>query len=187
MALLKIARMGHPVLRRPAEPVADVTAPALRRLFSDMVETMADAGGVGLAAPQVHVPLRIVVFCVPPSRADDPQAAENSPTGPVGLTMIINPVIEPLSDEREEAWEACLSLPGLSGKVPRYRRIRYHGLNADGAPIDRLAEGFHARVLQHECDHLDGVLYPQRMDDLGTFGFAEEIRRAATAPDAAVD
>jgi peptide deformylase len=186
-ALLKIARMGHPVLRRPAKAVADPGSADVIRLLSDMAETLADAGGVGLAAPQVHVPLRIVLFMVPAARALDPQAPEGSPAGPLPLTALINPEITPLGDETESAWEACLSVPGLTGLVPRFRRIRYTGVGVDGAPIARVAEGFHARVVQHECDHLDAMLYPERLSDVRQFGFVDEIQRgirsaAAEAP-----
>jgi peptide deformylase len=172
MAILKIARMGHPVLRGKAEPVGDPRASEVRRLVGDMVETLADIGGAGLAAPQVHVPLRIVIFRVPEERVtgrpdDQPQ----------DLMTLINPVIEPLSDEMELGWEGCLSVPNLRGAVPRFRRIRYRGLDEDGAAIERIAEGFHARVVQHECDHLDGILYPQRMTDLGLLVFTEELSR----------
>ena len=177
MALLKIARMGHPALRSVAEPVADPTAPVVARLIADMAETMADAPGVGLAAPQVHVPLRVVVFYVPRRRAADPSAPEGSPAGPVPLTALINPTIERLAEEMEDDWEACLSIPGLTGLVPRFRRIRYSGFAPSGQLVERVAEGFHARVVQHECDHLDGILYPQRMAELSTLGFVEEIQR----------
>ena len=170
MAILKIARMGHPVLRQAAAPVGDPRAPEIARLVADMIETMQDAPGVGLAAPQVHAPLRIVVFHVPAARAEPTHA-------PVPITVLINPVIVPLDEERDAAWEACLSVPGLTGLVPRYRRIRYTGLTPDNKMLDRVAEGFHARVVQHECDHLDGVLYPARVQDPRHFGFAEEIRR----------
>jgi peptide deformylase len=175
MAILKIARMGHPVLGSRAEPVADPTMPAIRRLVADMAETMADAGGVGLAAPQVHVPMRIILFCVPETRSVDREGGDAG--GPVPLTCLINPEIEPLSDETEDGWEACLSIPGLTGIVPRFSRIRYHGLTPDGARIAREAAGFHARVVQHECDHLDGILYPRRMRDLSSLGFVEEMTR----------
>lgn len=171
MAILKIARMGHPVLRRRAEEVPDPSAPEVARLIADMAETLADAGGVGLAAPQVHVPWRLVIFFVPPGRGDDGDG--------VPLTALINPVIEPLDDTTEDALEACLSIPGLSGLVPRWQRIRYTGLAPDGTVIAREAGGFHARVVQHECDHLDGRLYPMRMTDLSRLGFTEEMRRAA--------
>jgi peptide deformylase len=172
MAILKIARMGHPVLRRVAEPVADPTAPVLRGLVADMVETLADIGGAGLAAPQVHVSQRVVIFRVPEERVtgrpdDTPQA----------LIALVNPVIEPLGADQELGWEGCLSLPGLRGAVPRHARIRYRGATPDGGTIDRVVEGFHARVVQHECDHLDGILYPQRMTDLGLLVFNEEGAR----------
>lgn len=172
MAILKIARMGHPVLRRKADPVSDPAAPEIARLIVDMAETLADIGGAGLAAPQVHVPLRVVIFHVPPERATggpDDQAQE--------LTVLINPVIEPDGAAQELGWEGCLSVPGLKGAVPRFSRIRYRALSAKGAPIDRRAEGFHARVVQHECDHLDGILYPQRMTDMRLLTFVEEGAR----------
>jgi peptide deformylase len=172
MAILKIARMGHPVLRQVAHRVADPRAPETRRLVSDMVETLADIGGAGLAAPQVHVPQRVVIFRVPAERVtgrpdDQPQ----------DLTTLINPVIEPLGEETELGWEGCLSVPGLRGAVPRFCRIRYRALTEDGSAIERLAEGFHARVVQHECDHLDGILYPQRMTDMSLLVFTEEGAR----------
>jgi len=167
--------MGHPVLRMRAAEVEDPTAPEIRGLVQDMLETMEDADGAGLAAPQVHVPLRVVVFHVPPEReAEDPETGEAPPAVP--LTVLINPVIEPLTEDMDLGWEGCLSVPGLMGAVPRYTRIRYHGLAPDGSRIDRIAEGFHARVAQHECDHLDGVLYPQRMTDLSLLMFRDEMR-----------
>jgi peptide deformylase len=172
MAILKIARMGHPVLRRPADDVADPTAPEIRALIQDMMETMEDADGAGLAAPQVHVPLRVVMFHVPDERAESEGEA-----GAVPLTVLINPVIEPLTEEKALGWEGCLSVPGLVGAVPRYTRIRYGGQAPDGSAIDRVAEGFHARVVQHECDHLDGILYPQRMTDLSLLMFRDELAR----------
>ena len=172
MAILKIARMGHPVLRCVAEPVADPTAPELTRLIADMAETLADIGGAGLAAPQVHVSQRVVIFRVPEARVtgrpDDP---------PQELIALVNPVIEPLGEEQELGWEGCLSVPGLRGAVPRHARIRYRGATTDGGMIERVVEGFHARVVQHECDHLDGILYPQRMSDLRLLTFVEEGAR----------
>ena len=170
MAILKIARMGHPVLRRRADEVTDPTAPEIKRLVADMLETMHDAPGTGLAAPQVHVPLRVVIFEVAESRAGREGGAA------VPLTVMVNPVIEPLADEQATGWEACLSVPGLAGMVPRYRRIRYRAQTPEGESIERIAEGFHARVVQHECDHLDGILYPQRMTDLSLLTFADELR-----------
>lgn len=172
MAILKIARMGHPVLRGVAAEVADPTAPEIARLVSDMAETLADIGGAGLAAPQVHVPLRVVLFQVPAERVS---SAEDD--RPQALTALVNPVIEPLGEATELGWEGCLSVPGLRGAVPRWTRIRYRGVTPAGECIERIATGFHARVLQHECDHLDGILYPQRMTDLGMLVFVEEGMR----------
>jgi peptide deformylase len=181
MAILKIARMGHPVLRQPAAPVADPTAPEIAALVRDMLETMEDAGGTGLAAPQVHVPLRVVVFFVAGHRAaleDGPEAAgEGAGREDVPLTVLINPQIEPLTEETALGPEACLSVPGLMGQVPRVTRIRYRGLTLEGTPLEREATGFHARVVQHECDHLDGILYPQRMTDLSLLAFTSEAGR----------
>jgi peptide deformylase len=173
VAILRIARMGHPVLSHIAEPVKDPTAPEIRTLLQDMVETMIDAPGIGLAAPQVHVPVRVVIFHVAGERARGVGAAGV----PEGLNVLINPKIEPLAEDKALDWEGCLSLPGMTGQVPRFTRIRYSAVDHEGRPIERTAEGFHARVVQHECDHLDGILYPMRMTDLSTFGFAEEMRR----------
>src|SRR6266851_8374772 len=172
MALLKIAHMGHPVLRARSTEIEDPTAPWVRRLVEDMVETMEDAGGTGLAAPQVHMPYRIVVFRVGAERLTElPGDTEQD------LTVLINPVIEPVGTERALGWEGCLSVPGLRGVVPRDLYIRYRGYGLDGAPIEREAAGFHARVVQHECDHLDGILYPQRMTDHRLLVFVEELQR----------
>lgn len=171
MAILKIARMGHPVLRRRADEVQDPTAPQIHALVRNMIETMQDADGAGLAAPQVHVPLRVVVFHVPVERAGD-----GGQSAPTPLTVLINPEIEPLAGHMELGWEGCLSVPGLVGAVPRYTEIRYSGLTPDGERIERIAEGFHARVVQHECDHLDGILYPQRMTDMSLLMFQDELR-----------
>jgi peptide deformylase len=187
MAILKIAKMGHPVLSRAVEAVGDPTAPDILRLLGDMVDTLADAGGVGLAAPQVHVPKRVVIFHVPEGRARaaaNAEAAEGTGDNPdiepeaVPMTVLINPEIEPLDDETQPGTEACLSLPGMIGLVSRYKRIRYKAQTPDGTVIEREASGFHARVVQHECDHLDGILYPMRMDDLSTFGYSEEMGRS---------
>ncbi len=164
MALLKIARMGHPALARRAEEVADPTAPEVRLLVADMIETMHDAGGVGLAAPQVHVPLRIVVFMPPGAPEDKPVLA------------LVNPRHEILTDEWVEGWEGCLSLPGLQGLVPRAPRVSYSGTTPEGAEISRTVDGHHAVVVQHEFDHLDGILYPQRMTDMRHLIFSSERR-----------
>ena len=177
MAILKIARMGHPVLKRRADEVEDPTSPEIAKLIKDMEDTLADVGGVGLAAPQVHVPLRLVIFHVPKARMEAEDG--EGPALGVPLTYLINPIIEPQSEDTEEGIEACLSVPGLAGAVPRFRQIRYTGVTPTGEPIDRIAKGFHARVVQHECDHLDGVLYPMRMTDLSKLSFVEELKRFA--------
>ena len=172
MALLKIARMGHPVLRGRAAEIDDPKAPWVRRLIEDMIETMEDAGGTGIAAPQVHAPYRVAVFFVAGDRVTDlPGDGEQE------LTALINPVVEPIGSERAYAWEGCLSVPGLRGVVPRYLSVRYRGLDLDGNHIEREVAGFHARVVQHECDHLDGILYPQRMTDHRLLVFTEELQR----------
>ena len=172
MALLKIARMGHPVLRSASTAVEDPTAPWVRRLVEDIIETMEDAGGTGIAAPQVHVPYRIVLFRVPEERV-----TEMPGDSPQDLAVLINPVVELVGQERALGWEGCLSVPGLRGVVPRHLRIRYRGSSPDGEVIERAVEGFHARVVQHECDHLDGILYPQRMTDHRLLVFLEELQR----------
>ncbi|MEX0922715.1 MAG: peptide deformylase [Rhodovibrionaceae bacterium] len=176
MAILKIARMGHPILRQRAQEVPDPMAPEVRRLVADMLDTMKDAAGTGLAAPQVHVPQRVVVFFVEAERAEREGDEE---VAAVPLTVLINPEIEPLTEDTESGWEACLSVPDLIGEVTRPRAIRYRGTGLDGQAIEREAEGFHARVVQHECDHLDGILYPQRMDDLSKLLFHSEMKHYA--------
>jgi peptide deformylase len=181
MAIRKIARMGHPVLAQIARPVADPTAPEVRALVADMIETMMDANGAGLAAPQVHVPLRVVVFQAPPERAPEGIDEEERFDHTAALTVLINPEIDILGDAIEEGWEGCLSVPGLRGLVPRAAEINYRGFGLDGEWIERHAKGFHARVVQHECDHLDGVLYPQRMTDLGALIFESEVRHRLAA------
>jgi peptide deformylase len=175
MSIRKIVRMGHPVLSRKAVPVADPSAAEVRGLIADMVETMVDANGAGLAAPQVHESVRIIIFHAPGERGGGGED-EMAP-----LTVLINPEIEILTDEMEEGWEGCLSIPGLRGLVPRYTRLRYRGLDAAGSPVEREAAGFHARVVQHECDHLDGILYPQRMRDLSELIFESEWRHRVPA------
>ncbi len=176
MTIRKIARMGHPILKLPAEPVKDPGAPEIRALVEDMIETMIDANGAGLAAPQVHEGLRVVIFQAPGARAEGGLDEEEAFDHTAPLTVLINPEIEPQSDEMEEGWEGCLSVPGLRGLVPRYTDIVYKGVGLDGKPVERRAKGFHARVVQHECDHLDGILYPQRMTDLGKLIFESEVR-----------
>jgi len=176
MAILKIARMGHPVLLRRCDPVPDPGAPEIRRLVADMMETMEDAPGVGLAAPQVHVPLRLFVFRIPGERA-----GAEADDAPVGNSVLINPELELLSDERVLGWEGCLSIPGLRAAVPRSPRVRYRGVDCDGNAIAREVSGFHAMVNKHESDHLDGMLSPMRMSDFSLFGFTEELSREAQA------
>jgi peptide deformylase len=184
--------MGNPILRRRAAEVPDPTAPEIRRLVSDMLETMEYAGGTGLAAPQVHVPLRVVVFFIEATRAakEAPEEATRSePPGPdevdrmedggVPLTVLINPEIAVLDDTPSLGLESCLSLPGLTGEVPRASAIRYRGRALDGSSVERTARGFHARVVQHELDHLDGILYPQRMTDLSRLTFNSELERVS--------
>jgi peptide deformylase len=180
MAILKIARMGHPVLSQVAQPVANPAAPEIRRLVSDMVETMIDANGAGLAAPQVHVPLRVVVFQAPEGRADPGFSEEERFDHTAPLTVLINPEIEIVGLQREGGWEGCLSVPGLRGYVERPFHIRYRGFDLEGKPVARTAKGFHARVVQHECDHLDGRLYPSRMSDLGKLIFESEAKHWAS-------
>jgi peptide deformylase len=169
MAVREILKMGDARLLRIAEPVREFGTPALHALLQDMHDTMQAANGAGLAAPQIGVNLQLVVFGsgeINPRYPDAP---------PVPRTVLLNPVITPLSDEEEEGWEGCLSVPGLRGVVPRWRRIRYSGVDVDGRPIEREAEGFHARVVQHECDHLIGTLYPMRVRDFRRFGFTEVL------------
>ena len=172
MTLLKLARMGHPVLRARAAEIEDPKAPWVRRLVEDMLETMEDAGGTGIAAPQMHIPYRVVVFRVDGDRITDvPGDSEQE------LTALIDPVVEPVGSERAYGWEGCLSVPGLRGVVPRYLNVRYRGIDLDGNAIEREVSGFHARVVQHEFDHLDGILYPQRMTDHRLLVFTEELQR----------
>ena len=175
MAILKIARMGHPVLLQRAAPVEDPSSPEIRRLVADMIETMEDAQGAGLAAPQVHVPLRLFVFRVPAGRTTDEEG------GAMGNTVVINPELELLGEEQVLRWEGCLSIPGLRAAVPRHVRVRYRGVDTDGNTVGGEATGFHAGVVQHEYDHLDGILYPMRMADFRLFGFNEELARASAA------
>jgi peptide deformylase len=172
MAVLEIARMGHPILRATAQTVDDPTAPWVRRLAEDMIETMEAAGGTGLAASQVMEPWRVVVF-----RVDADRLSGMPGDFSADLTVLVNPVVETVGRERAFGWEGCLSLPGLRGVVPRHLAIRYCATGLDGESIERAAEGFHARVVQHECDHLDGILYPQRMTDHRLLVFLEELQR----------
>jgi len=175
----EILRMGDPRLLRVAEPVRAFDTPQLRALLADMFDTMRAADGAGLAAPQIGVPMRVVIFGYDDPAARNPRYPD---APPVPRTVLINPVIEALSDEIEEGWEGCLSVPGLRGVVPRHARVRYRGFDEKGHAIDRTVEGFHARVVQHECDHLDGILYPMRMRDFTRFGFTDVLFPGLAAP-----
>jgi peptide deformylase len=169
MTVHTILKMGDPRLLRTAQPVTAFDTPELHRLVADMHETMAAANGAGLAAPQIGVDLQLVIFgtgAVVPRYPD----AE-----PVPRTVLINPTITPIGGEEVEDWEGCLSVPGMRGVVPRWRKVRYRGFDLQGNPIDREAEGFHARVVQHECDHLWGTLYPMRVRDFRRFGFVDVL------------
>ena len=163
-----VLRMGDPRLLEVSEPIGAFGTPELLALLDDLNDTMAAMNGAGIAAPQIGVLNRVVIF-----------GFDHNPRYPeaeaVPFTVLCNPLITTLSDETEDGWEGCLSVPGMRGVVPRYTRLRYSGFDEHGNPIEREAEGFHARVVQHECDHLDGILYPQRMTDMATFGFIEEL------------
>ncbi|NNE82497.1 MAG: peptide deformylase [Alphaproteobacteria bacterium] len=186
MPILKIARMGHPILNQRAEAVPDPTAPEVARLVAAMIETMEDADGTGLAAPQVHMPWRIVVYKVMAERAEAEEGAEgDSESEEVPTTALINPVIEPLGEETNVAFEACLSVPDMAGPVRRFSHIRLTYQTLAGETVSREAEGFHARVLQHECDHLDGVLYPMRVEDMRQFGFVDALGKGQGMPESA--
>ncbi|MBO22959.1 MAG: peptide deformylase [Rhodospirillaceae bacterium] len=173
MAILKIARMGHPVLSTPAAEVPDPTAPDVARLVDAMIATMEDADGTGLAAPQVHMPWRIVVYKVESERA----AHEGAEDVSVPLTVMVNPLVTPVGEETNLGFEACLSVPGMAGAVRRFDRVQVTYQTLAGKAITLDAEGFHARVIQHECDHLDGILYPSRIEDMSQFGFVEELSK----------
>jgi len=175
MAILKIARMGHPVLSAAAKPVPNPKAPEIRKLVADMIETMNDANGAGLAAPQVHVPLRVVVFAAPESRSDPNLSEEERFDHVAPLTVLINPEMEVVDETKEGMWEGCLSVPEMRGWVERSGHIRYRGFDLEGRAITRVARGFHARVVQHECDHIRGVLYPYCMKDHRKLMFESEI------------
>ncbi len=163
-----ILRMGDARLLRVARPVERFDTPELHRLVADLFDTMHDAKGAGLAAPQIGVDLRLVIFGFS-------ESAQRDADDPVPQTVLLNPVVDVLDADPIDGWEGCLSVPGMRGVVPRSGRIRYRGFDAAGRPIDRVAGGFHARVVQHECDHLDGILYPMRIRDFSRFGFTEEL------------
>lgn len=166
MSVRPILKMGDPRLLRVAEPVKAFDTPELHALISDMFDTMHAANGAGLAAPQIGVNLRVVIYGFK-------QNTRYPEAPPVPETVLINPVLRPLSADREEGWEGCLSVPGMRGVVPRFAAMHYEGFDQYGNRISRDADGFHARVVQHECDHLDGILYPMRIEDFSQFGFTE--------------
>jgi peptide deformylase len=168
MAIKPVLRMGEPLLFAKAEPVARFDTPELHALIQDMHDTMAQMNGAGIAAPQIGVSLRVVIFGVG-SNPRYPDAEQ------VPYTILINPVLSPVGDAMDDGWEGCLSVPGMRGVVPRYTRLHYTGFDQFGQPIDRLVSGFHARVVQHECDHLDGILYPMRIQDLTNFGYTDVL------------
>src|ERR1700726_528955 len=174
MAVQPVLKMGHPVLRQVAAPVADFHGGELAALVADMHDTMRAQYGAGIAAPQIGVSRRVVIFEV----AENPRYPQ---VAAIPFTVLINPIVTALGAQEEEGWEGCLSVPGMRGLVPRARRVRYQGLDLAGEPIDRTVEGFHARVVQHEVDHLDGILYPQRVRDLRDFGF-EDVLLAQMTP-----
>ena len=168
MAIREILKMGDPRLLRVAEPVTEFDTPFLHALIADMFDTMHAANGAGLAAPQIGINLQLVIYGF--------KKIDRYPDAPsVPETVLLNPVLEPLSDEMEDGWEGCLSVPGLRGVVPRHARLRYRGVDPYGKPIDREVDGFHARVVQHECDHLIGMLYPMRVRDFSKFGYTEVL------------
>ena len=168
MPIKPVLRMGDPVLLQRAAPVKQFDTPELHALIRDMEDTMEAMNGAGIAAPQIGVSLRVVIFGVG-ANPRYPDAEE------VPYTVLVNPELTPLDEEMEEGWEGCLSVPGMRGVVPRYSRLRYIGFDQYGNPIDRTVSGFHARVVQHECDHLDGILYPMRIRDFSRFGFTEVL------------
>ena len=164
----EVLRMGDPRLLERSREVREVATPALEALLADMRDTMRAENGAGLAAPQIGVPLRVIIFGV----ERNPRYPDAEP---VPYTELVNPVLTPLGDEMEEGWEGCLSVPGLRGVVPRYARLAYSGIDPQGRRIEREVEGFHARVVQHECDHLDGILYPMRVQDFSRFGYTDVL------------
>ncbi len=174
--ILEVLRMGDPRLLRVAQPVTDFAAPELHALLRDMRDTMAHLDGAGLAAPQIGVDLRVVIFggTANPRYPDAPAVPD---------TVLINPQLDPLSADEEEGWEGCLSVPGLRGWVPRWSKLRYAGFDEAGRRFERTVDGFHARVVQHECDHLDGILYPMRVRDFRRFGFTDELNLPGVVED----
>ena len=176
MPVRPVLKMGEPVLLQKAVPVTQFDTPELHALIKDMEDTMAHLNGAGIAAPQIGVSLRVVIFGV----GHNPRYPDAEQ---VPYTVLINPQLTPIGEELEDGWEGCLSVPGMRGVVPRYQRLHYTGFDQYGSPIDRLVSGFHARVVQHECDHLDGILYPMRIRDLAQFGFTDVLFPGMTVDD----
>ena len=176
----EILRMGDPRLLATARPVADPRAPEIKSLVADLFDTMHAANGAGLAAPQIGVGLRVVIFGYRDAAARNPRYPD---ADPVPETILINPELTALGPEFEDGWEGCLSVPGLRGVVPRHARLRYRGIDLEGTLIEREVSGFHARVVQHECDHLDGILYPMRITDFTLFGYTDVLFPGLAADD----
>ena len=168
MAIKEIIKMGHPLLLEKAKPVTEFDTQELHKLVKDMIETMEGASGAGLAAPQVGEGIQLVIFGFEDNERYEEEEA-------IPFTVLINPIITPLTHETENAWEGCLSVPGMRGLVPRFKKINYKGFDQFGKSVNRDVEGFHARVVQHECDHLIGILYPLRIKDLRFFGFEDTL------------
>jgi peptide deformylase len=176
MPVKPVLRMGHPLLLEQAEVVTKFDTAELHALIEDMVDTMGAMNGAGIAAPQIGVSLQVVIFGV--------ESSPRYPDAPeVPFTVLVNPLVEALTEDTEDGWEGCLSVPGMRGVVPRYTQVRYRGHDQFGKPIDRRVDGFHARVVQHECDHLAGILYPMRIRDLRQFGFNAELFPDQQFPD----
>tara|TARA_Y100001970_G_C13945232_1_gene705291 strand:+ start:232 stop:759 length:528 start_codon:yes stop_codon:yes gene_type:complete len=165
VSILKIAKLGHPVLLKKGNEIKEFSTDSLKKIVYDMSETMIDYNGIGLAAPQVHLSKRIIIFRNP----------DNKEKERIQITPLINPIFDPIGDEKEDDWEGCLSIPGMQGLVSRYKKIKYHGYDLHGNKIENTAEGLHARVVQHEIDHLNGILYIARLTDKKAFGFEKEI------------
>ena len=165
MSILKIAKLGHPVLLKKGNEIKEFSTDSLKKIVYDMSETMIDYNGIGLAAPQVHLSKRIIIFRNP----------DNEDKERIQITPLINPIFKPIGDEKDDDWEGCLSIPGMQGLVSRYKKISYQGYDLDGNKIENIAEGLHARVVQHEIDHLDGVLYTSRLRNKNAFGYEKEI------------
>ncbi len=165
MSILKIAKLGHPVLLKKGNEIKEFSTDSLKKIVYDMSETMIDYNGIGLAAPQVHLSKRIIIFRNP----------DNEDKERIQITPLINPIFKPIGDEKEDDWEGCLSIPGMQGLVSRFKKISYQGYDLDGNKIENIAEGLHARVVQHEIDHLDGVLYTSRLRNKNAFGYEKEI------------